>query len=1236
MNPHQCFASDIAIYTCYHDADSTGLSLIAPHHSRMIEFLFGLVIGIVVAVGGLYYVFIHVLSQPIPASTIGDQFPPIKLPPELFRFLNIAANGPKMEPEPSLGLSLILHFLFQEHKDTRELRNWIHRKVQLELNDVTTRAALGRFVQDIRISELTLGSQIPLVKGIQVEKCRMGKDGESFEELSLLVDVDYRGGFQISVEAQVNLFGHSQLFFKLTRLSGRVRVMLTRHPYAMWAFSFSEMPDLDFKIDSHVQGRQLAYLMPVLMSAVRRVLSKKHVWPNYKIRSRPFFTNPYLQPSPQAAAYNHIELTGHGLEVTVLKATRLNTDLINSDQTEVFVTVTMDQRPFSHNADPGTHGITLLLTVQPFIGSFGVVFAKCNKDLGMRLVKVYSVDPDSPGEKFGLKEGDIMLAVNNHIVRNERQVTRLFSNVVSDIVVLVERNLSCDDNDAARVDQSVLIPGGADGEEFVCIHDARKPTPPPKLPTTITRSMSDSPLSSLPLNKSLTSLTTSVTVASETNTNIDSGIDTTVSEGPIDNSDQISQSDDLASTPDSIESTIVAAHVNPVNATATKRSSSVPRCPSVKSFEEPSVKVPTVEVISPNGAIRRTVSESHLHTFNRRVNNFEERSISTSVIDQNSAAAYYNDNFDTLSTSTAAEDDINDDDGGSVTPTRKSRRERLTMRAAGVAFKFGEFLRNRNKPYIYNNVEFATEANENMGSSGKLRTSSSPTPSTKSKRKWLSRSRKSPTPSMKSTASPSFRKPPVKVNTRRTKPVRLESDVLWGQSLHFTLHKKEACYMNVAILARTPMPKDSVSQFSQSEYDNQQPTLLGSVSIYVPQLIADCQLTASNRHQQVFALRPPQCESFNLSAFGDTAKHAGFDPRLCYGDIKLGFRHFPNGLPENARRSDDESIDNDDEAEVADENISAAYVADLHASQAHGSNTDRKHQWVATTLKLSGTCNSCHGKFWMKSGSKCKKCGYTCHTKCTANVNKSTECNPPAGFDDDGPFVVLESTILKQPSSEPDSVSLEPPSPCFTDDTVSTNSLFVGPADPVVRHRRFSRFASSLKNAVTGSRKKKDKGPPSPVSTPGGERSVTPPPRMAFIRDVLEPAFLDRLEGSSTIKDLRFEPGNSYNESVINNFKNAGMHVFLSANSTAERKALIDAQIDTIQDEINKATTIRRQIEVKSGDDFESLDTRLQALALLMLHYCSGLLDCDDREVSSQGSAGPTLQNEAILADIAE
>uniref|UniRef100_A0AC34GDV4 Uncharacterized protein n=1 Tax=Panagrolaimus sp. ES5 TaxID=591445 RepID=A0AC34GDV4_9BILA len=137
--------------------------------------------------------------------------------------------------------------------------------------------------------------------------------------------------------------------------------------------------------------------------------------------------------------------------------------------------------------------------------------------------------------------------------------------------------------------------------------------------------------------------------------------------------------------------------------------------------------------------------------------------------------------------------------------------------------------------------------------------------------------------------------------------------------------------------------------------------------------------------------------------------------------------------------------------------------------------------------------------------------------------------------------------------------------------------------------------------------------------------------------DVLEPDFLVQLKGSPAIYDLSFEPGNAYNEPIINKVKSLGSHVFIEISDCLIRKSMIDSQIDTIQEEINKTTSIRREFEKKTGDNFEIVDNRLQALALLMLHYCSGLQDCEDKmEADLCVTHSDSLIQEPTLPDIAE
>lgn len=74
------------------------------------------------------------------------------------------------------------------------------------MNDITTRSAASRFILGIQIRDLLIGTQFPLLKNIRVEAYKMSEDLESFEEISFVLDLDYRGGFETSVDVRM-IFG---------------------------------------------------------------------------------------------------------------------------------------------------------------------------------------------------------------------------------------------------------------------------------------------------------------------------------------------------------------------------------------------------------------------------------------------------------------------------------------------------------------------------------------------------------------------------------------------------------------------------------------------------------------------------------------------------------------------------------------------------------------------------------------------------------------------------------------------------------------------------------------------------------------------------------------------------------------------------------------------------------------------------------------------------------------------
>lgn len=67
----------------------------------------------------------------------------------------------------------------------------------------------------IQIRDLSIGTQFPLLKNIRVETYKMSEDREIFEEIAFVVDLDYRGGFETSVDV-------SMIFGRMAHLSVKV------------------------------------------------------------------------------------------------------------------------------------------------------------------------------------------------------------------------------------------------------------------------------------------------------------------------------------------------------------------------------------------------------------------------------------------------------------------------------------------------------------------------------------------------------------------------------------------------------------------------------------------------------------------------------------------------------------------------------------------------------------------------------------------------------------------------------------------------------------------------------------------------------------------------------------------------------------------------------------------------------------------------------------------------------
>lgn len=1239
----------------------------------MIAFVFGILFGIFAAIAVAYFILFNPLGTPSYSITFSDQFQPLRIAPELSRFLRSNDGGSGSKSESCFSLSLILHFLYQEYKDTRRFRRWFHKRLQLELNDLTTRSAAGRLIQDVRIRDLCVGSQFPVISNVRVESYAMCADKEGFECLNLLIDVNYDGGFQASVDVSM-LFGRfAQLSVKVTHLSGKARLTLTREPFTHWTFAFVEMPKLDFKIESQWQGKPLKHVIPLITQQFRRIVHRKHVWPNYKIRYRPFFPNPLLMPTAPIGAFNHIDSVG-GLEVTVLKCSRLNASLASLDHSEVYCTLTIEQRPFLHSSSPNSvHCVTVLLNFTRYglADPLGLTFSKSVAELGLRAVQVSAVQAGSSAEKSGFKIGDTILAVNNVPIQNERQAAKFLCGTVGELNVLVERNLSefnASQNELFGVDpEDVLVKHGVDDEGYLMIGGAdmmKNAVQSPKLPneesldtetTKISRKRSQS-TSKIGCTKLLDEQLDSVESGGSDihySHSVLSGSAPAALRIPVRTPTVLRVSSDRFATSEHSET--ISSEIRKAKSEAELSES---RSCNLKAGKSGSDSNPPH---SQNASASPTSSKDDA----------ELSSLLTVQLGMPASTSFgilHSDIGPQSSIDRSAESDALTLHEETFKDKERppSRRERIQARAAEMAAAGKARVSDLwyRKKDVSPQVEVAAEAvlgeepTEgaflNAEPVHKVNSSSERTEKKRiSSKEKIKGSRQTSSPGKESSSDKS--EPPQDAATngdkvmhsRSTRHLQLCENVLWGQSLHFVLDKKSSRYLNVTIHSCSKIRKDEPQpgEVDASINEQSRPVMLGYTSIFVPQIIDDCQLTLSNCHQEVFTLRPPLSpipKRGMPSCIEETSRHPGFDARLCYGDILLGFRYFPDGLPQGVGLNPELDVSTDDELESEDsaslreveETGNAPVASSFAAPQLLG------HNFQPVTLKSGApVCAVCHGKVWFKSATRCTRCIMVCHNKCVQKVGSAKLiCTPNEEFDDTN-FEVLDSNVLS---------SLDGPS--FLDDTVGTmgsaaevlSASTVQVVDvcsgmdehPQTRRRRIAEKLSE-KLSTTWSRMGRKKPIRAdehleaqqtlePIQSALNEAALHRP--IVSVESIIPDVFAE-LEISGALCNMKYQPGNAYNEEMINAAKDVGKNIFVDMEHSA-RKIKINEQVDRIQCAINKTTAERlnaleewKGTSVTESSEFSALDDRLQALAVLMLHYCAALQDCIDREEGQQESS---------------
>uniref|UniRef100_A0A8R1I1Y0 Phorbol-ester/DAG-type domain-containing protein n=1 Tax=Caenorhabditis japonica TaxID=281687 RepID=A0A8R1I1Y0_CAEJA len=563
-----------------------------------------------------------------------------------------------------------------------------------------------------------------------------------------------------------------------------------------------------------------------------------------------------------------------------------------------------------------------------------------------------------------------------------------------------------------------------------------------------------------------------------------------------------------------------------------------------------------------------------------------------------------------------------------------------------------------------------------MATTGKRKDS----PSEDKKEKKRLKKKLSDSPKARRSATHKDQSPLTTIKSRTTKCVQFQKDIMWGQSLHFELDDSASSsstrasirYLNITVHAKeirtstpntsasslpsaTPSTPESIASSTNTTTTTEssssatasatspepKPILLGSVSLFVPQIVDDCRLTLSNCHREVFQLKQPSTSTPSQlnpedPVLAEFSKHAGFDPRLCFGDITLGFRYFPNGFPsDKAINSGEES--EDDFAKINHEQDGSSPTRPFSPPAL----SPACHDWKLWYGKNSTTCAMCRGKIWLRNASCCSRCLVICHNKCVVKANNGgiacspqqftptrASSHPPLPLPDDSQFEEISASELDPASTPGEATHSETNSLILQSPSSSSVMSAMTDTPEMSRKARFKKVTEKFSNWRKGGKKKEEESGGTParkdtldtfdseLSSSTEQRAEDRDSPMASIQDVLADV-LPGLDGSPFISGLyfQFQPGNAYNEQTIRNAKVLGREIYSDLPSD-QRVEKINSQIDRIQTAIRETKDDRLSVMQNGGDisetsaKFQGLDERLQALAVLMLHYCSALQDC--------------------------
>ncbi|NXA82314.1 PDZD8 protein, partial [Thryothorus ludovicianus] len=361
--------------------------------------------------------------------------------------------APSSREETCHFLNAIFLFLFRELRDTALVRDWVIKKIKVEFEELLQAKMTGKVLEGLSLREVSLGDVLPVFKSVKLIRPVACNEEGCPEELGFEVDLEYNGGFHLAIDADL-VFGKSAyLFVKISRVTGRLKLVFTRLPFTHWFFSFMDDPVILFEVKSQFEGRPMPQLTSIIVNQFKKVIKRKHTVPNYKIRFKPFFPCQVL-PSDEYEdrdlCIQDLLLTEGRLKVTLIECSRLLMFGSYERETNVHCTMELSSNVWEEKSRSSIKTAELVKGNLQSVGLTLRLVQSKEEDAGH--VVIETVTPNSPAAAADLQRGDRLLAIGSVKITSTVQVLKLIRQAGDRVLVFYERPVGYNQHGSALQD----------------------------------------------------------------------------------------------------------------------------------------------------------------------------------------------------------------------------------------------------------------------------------------------------------------------------------------------------------------------------------------------------------------------------------------------------------------------------------------------------------------------------------------------------------------------------------------------------------------------------------------------------------------------------------------------------------------------------------------------------------------------------------------------------------------